>query len=287
MAYGWCSVICENYSTLHGARGLLLLSLELGFRHINPREGEIEAKLIHTEHHQKMTNIIFSSGDSEAITDLLCAWTSRSDFHVPYPQLKICAEYLVGIYHLHTFSSRLRSHIIYAVELIGYQEFEQFGAEEFIKLLNDLQVCAEDLDDAFGWAKLLLNTIQLSEKAQHLSLLYWELLVEFAAYYSDELKAQAYNPQIMISLQNAKEWDRLKCWISVMWMVWPPEDGETTEEDLEHAMLSLFCQQPGALQKLEEQIEQWSNEWSWGGVPRSFKQICKQVHDKAVKQTTL
>jgi len=102
----------------------------------------ILAEIIHTEHHQKMANAVFSSGGCEEIADLLCAWTSRSSSHIPYPQLKICAEHLIGLHHLHPFSSRLQSYIIYAIRLIGYQQFEGF-----IGLLNDLQVCPGDLDN--------------------------------------------------------------------------------------------------------------------------------------------
>ena len=50
---------------------------------------------------------------------------------------------------------------------------------EFVRLLNDLQVCAKDLDHEYrlGWARLLLDTVGSSEGIQHLSHLYWELLV--------------------------------------------------------------------------------------------------------------
>jgi len=106
MTYGWCSVICENYSISGGIK-VLLLSLEIGFRHINPREGWIEARLIHTEHHQKLASIVFSSGNGEAIADLLYAWISMSDSHTSYTQLKMCAEHLINLHHLYPFSSRL------------------------------------------------------------------------------------------------------------------------------------------------------------------------------------
>jgi len=284
MAYEWCSVICENYSTLRGAKDLLLLSLEAGFRCIDPREHHIEANLVHTEHHQKLADIVFGSGDSEAIADLLCAWNSA---HASYPQLGICAEHLIGLHHLHPFSSRLHSYVIYAIEDIGYQEFEQVGIEGFIRLLNDLQVCIQDMSYMPSWIGLLMDTIQSSEKIQHLSLSYWELLVEAITLWPSWQGVQTYNPQIMISLLDAKEWDRLKCWISVVWMAWPPEDGETTREDFEYAMLSLFHQQPGALQKLEEQMEQWSKRWLFHEIPKSFEQICKQAHDKVAQQAIL
>jgi len=121
MAYEWCSVICENYSTLEDAKDLLLLSLETGFRYIDPTESWIEAQLIHTVHYEKLVNVVFSSGDGEAIADLLCAWTSWSSSHVPYPQLKICTEYLIGLHHLYPFSSRLQLYTICAVGFVEYQ----------------------------------------------------------------------------------------------------------------------------------------------------------------------
>jgi len=166
------------------------------------------------------------------------------------------------------------------------QQFEQVGVEGFIKLLNDLQVSTKDLTHEYepGWVELLIDTIQSSEKIQHLWISYWELLAGLVVDWRHRLVDRTYNPQIMISLQDAKEWDKLVCWIGVVWLVWPPEGGKTTGEDLELAMLLLFHQLPGALQKLEEQMEQWSG---WIGIPESFKQICKQVHDKAAQQAVL
>jgi len=278
--------MCENYSTLKGARySLLLLSLEIGFRHIDPKEKYIEAKLIHTKHHQKLANIVFSSGDGEAIADLLHAWLSKSSSHTQYPQFEVCAEYLINLY-LYSFSPRLRSHLIATIELLGYQQFEQGGAEGLIRLLNELQVCAGDLDSRFEWARLLLDVTKSSKGIQHLSHSYWELLVELTAYYADCLEASTYSPHTMVSLQEAKEWDKLICWISVVWMMWPPEGSGATEEDLENVILSLFHHQPGALQKLKEQMEQWGK-YSWGKIPESFEQLCRQAHDKAARQAIL
>ena len=137
------------------------------------------------------------------------------------------------------------------------------------------------------WARLLLDAIQSSEAIQYLSLSSWELLAEFAVYRSDELGAYTYSPQVMISLQDAREWDQLNCWGCIVWMVWPPEGGKTTEEDLEHVMLLLLHQQPGALQKLEEQMEQWREIGYQHKIPGSFKKICKQALDKAAEQATL
>jgi hypothetical protein len=94
------------------------------------------------------------------------------------------------------------------------------------------------------------------------------------AHYSDH---QTYGPHIMTSLEASKEWDKLECWMAVVWMVWPPETGKTTEEDLEHVMLSLSHQQHGAIQKLKQRMEKWRKRDSRNKFPESFHQICTKV----------
>lgn len=106
MAYGWCSFICENDPIQTNIRDTVLLPLEIGLQHIDQREKWMVAKLIHTEHHQKLASIVFSSRDGEAIADLH-AWTSGSTSYRSYPQLEICAEHLIDLHYLHPFSSRL------------------------------------------------------------------------------------------------------------------------------------------------------------------------------------
>ena len=285
MAYEWCSVVCKNYSSLEGGKDLLLLSLEIGFRHLNPKYTWIDAKLTHTEHHLQLAEIVFESDNGEAIADLLQVWTSVGDSHTPYTSLKICAKYLIGLHHLHPFSSRLRQLIMHAILLIGYQEFKQVGVKGFTELLNDLQVHIEDVNDRVGWVRLLLDTVQSSEGIQNLSPPYWELLVMLAVSHSWALEDNTYSPHPMISLKEAEEWDKLECWIGVVWMSWPPEWGETTKEDLGPVTLSLFHQQPGAVQKLEKWMEQWAD--GQRQIPESFQQIYKQAHDEAAQQAGL
>jgi hypothetical protein len=91
------------------------------------------------------------------------------------------------------------------------------------------------------------------------------------------LKGWTYNPHTMTSLEASKEWDKLECWMGVVWMIWPPEKGETTEEVLECVMLSLFHQWPGAIQKLKQRMEKWSKSGPRNIVPESFHQICAKA----------
>jgi hypothetical protein len=168
------------------------------------------AELIHTEHHQGLVNIIFSSQDPKAIADLLYAWTSTGSFHKPYTSHYICAKQLTGLHHIYPFSPRLQQLIVYALELIGYQPFEQVGVGGFVGLLGNLQVCIKDLDNEPEWAGLLLDIIQSSGEIQHLSLPYWELLVELVFSSNFFLENSAYSPHTIASLE-AKEWHKLEC----------------------------------------------------------------------------
>lgn len=275
-AYWWCSLICETHQNLEGGDELLLLSLEVGFRHLNPQDYRIEASLTHTEHHQHMIDITFGSGDNEVIADLLHAWTSHSDSHKPPPLLNMCAAYLI---RLQPSSQRLRRLIIRAIGSIGYQGFNQVGAVGFFELLDRLHADVDDMDDKGDWATLLLDTIQHSEGIQRLSHSYWKLLVELPVSKSRWPGDVAWSPHIMTALEHNGDWDKLECWMGVIWMVWPPEGGKTVEEDLERVMRSLFNRRPGAVRKLGEWVERWSNA-PFNILPESFYLTCERAELK-------
>ena len=77
VAYEWCSVICENHQCLQDRERLLLVCLEIGFRHLDFRRRSIEVILTHTERHQGLVDVVFKSRESEVIADLLHAWTAK------------------------------------------------------------------------------------------------------------------------------------------------------------------------------------------------------------------
>jgi len=272
LAYEWCSVVCENLHRLTDGKKLLLLSLEIGFRHLSPKSHRIEAKLTHTNHHLQMTEI-FRDGDSGAIVDLLRAWTSQSNSHQPYMSLNLCAGHLVKLHRLQPFSPGLRQLLIHTVELIGYQGFKRVEVERFAGLLDDLHVCIEDMGNKIQWAKLLLDIIRSSRGIQNLPHFYWELMAKLAASERWWEEDTAYHPRIIISLENAREWDKLECWVGVVWMVWT---SGPKNEDLQRVTLLLFRQQPNAIQKLKGWIHQRSNR-QWYTEPKAFQQICEQA----------
>jgi len=282
VAYGWCSMVCESHSTLEKDEDTLLLALEIGFRHISPENGWIDAKLTHMENCQKIVDIVFHSGESEAIADLLCAWTSSSYFHNPHPSLKTCAEYLVGLSHLQPFPPRLQQAIMKSIEFIGLQPFAMVGLERFIWLLDGLHLHTGNVANC-EWRRLILGAIQSPEGIQHVPHQYWELLVELVALSPLELPLNAFELHVRTSLEDTQEWDKLECWMGMIWIIRSAGggmDGELgTEEELERVTQALFQQRPGAIQKLEQWVGRLYD--SARRPSKSFQQIFHEVYPKS------
>ena len=167
--YGWCSAIWENRQNFGDKERLLLVCLEIGFRRLDAREPYIGTFLTHTEHHKGLADVVFESQKSEAIADLLRAWTAGGhSFGSAHLLLSDYAGHLIDLDSLIPFSSRLRRLIVRSIEVIGYRAFEDVGVERFIQLLDHLNVTVEDMDDKDEWALLLLDAIRSSRGAQYL-----------------------------------------------------------------------------------------------------------------------
>ena len=284
MVYQWCSAIWENRQNLEGWERLLLVCLEIGFRRLDARQPYIGTVLAHTEHHQGLVDIVFRSQESEAIADLLRAWTAGG--HSFGSALSACAGHLVSLCNLIPFSSRLRRLIIRSVEIVGYQAFEEVGVERFIQLLDDLRVTVKDMDDKDEWVLLLLDIIRSSRGAQCSPHWYWELIAELAV--SGLAVSESWwlrvgpthSQKIMKSLIDTQEWSNLECWMATVWMLSPPETGVMTEDDLSHSMVLLFRKQPDAVQELKRWMELWSQECK-KDIPESFQRLCERAHEVA------
>ena len=282
IAYDWCSTIYENRQILGDWKGLLLASLEIGFRHLDPRNYYTAPPFTHTEHHPEMVDAVFNSQKSEAIADLLHAWTMGYSLHVPPGT---CTERLICLQNSVQFSPRLRLLVIRSVELIGYGGFEGVGVERLVGLLDNLSVTFEDTVNQSEWLWLLLETLRTSEGSLRLSDWYWELPVELAVSCSLPSGHETiYNPQITKLLAEAQEWSKLEHWIGAVWILWPPEAGGIMEEDLGHLTPLLFRQRPGAFQKFEQWMERWSQRHG-ENIPESFQRICKQAQEVAQRDT--
>jgi hypothetical protein len=276
MAYEWCSVVYENLPNLADGGRLLLLSLEIGFRHLDPNDHNRAIQLVHTGNHWQMTDIVFGSGHTEAIADLLQAWILGSEPERPLPSLRTCVENLAGRHNLQPFSPRFRQLVIHSVELVGCEGPWQAEVEGFIGLLDQLCVGVEDMQDTSIWVGLLLGILRSSEGTQRLSHRLWELLVELVVLGSQLTRYRAYIPQTTTYLKNAQKWDELECWVVIVWILWPPESQNTAEVNLVLAMSSLAHERPDALRKLEQLMEKWSRATNQN-IPGLFPQFCQDV----------
>ena len=290
MAYKWCSVICKKYSTLTDGKGLLFLSLEIGFHHLSPQEKLL--KLVHTKYHHNMAKIVFESGNSEVIADLLHAWTSQSLFDEPYPLLTVCARYLAIPHYLEPFPPRLQRLAIRCIELIGHQGFKDVGVGRFVGLLDDLHVAEKDMDSSVKWVEIFLDIIQTPGGIQQLSDKYWELLINLIVSTSQAIPGRPYAPHIIPFLKGKKEWNKLKCWIGIVCILWPPENDKTVEEELEQVMVSLFHQQPSTIQEFGQWVEQYigrslPSHTAYTALqtqPQSFQYIYQRACSKAAQE---
>ena len=281
-AYEWCSAIYENRKHLEDWESLLLACLEAGFRHLDAQRPRANITLTHTEHHRGLVDVVFKSQNSEAIADFLHAWTTNSDLPEPAGEMVgICAGHLVALHNLVPFSPRLRRLIIRFAGRAGYKGFEGAGVEKLVELLDHLHVTLEEMGRPGKWASLLLDVIRSSEGPQRLSHCYWKFLVERAVLGGLEF-GDTDALKIANLLIDAQEWDKLECWIGTVWMVY--ESAGIMEEDLERSTLLLLRQRPGAAQKLEQWIEQWSQQFYRNRFPELLRRILTQAHETAQRQ---
>jgi hypothetical protein len=277
-AYRWCAVIWENRKSCEEWEDLLFLSLKVGFRHHDPQKFRPEVDLTHTQHHQEFADAVFKSGRSEAIEDLLCALVVYDNSEPAVKSFSIYKQHIADLHNRVTlpFSLRLRRLVIHSIELIGPRGFEEGMAGSFVGLLNHLHISVEDAGWWYDWTSILVEIIQSAEGVRHLAVHVWDFLTEHTTMYPGSFGGGiTYDPHVTDFLLDAQEWEKLECWLGVVWIVWLPEAGDVTE-DVESATNLLFRRKPDAVRKLTQWMEQWSRPWG-KAIPVSFQAICEQA----------
>ena len=279
MAYQWCSAIsgnlrkCErgvitpgNPLHSHGGgvslrpprrgdsnsySGILFTALAVGFRQMGPDHISSEIHLIHTCHHELMFTEAFSSEDDDVIADAVAVWVV--DPLVTHPGS--CARPLVKLTEKERpFSPRLRRTIVYAVQRNWPMELEATGLE-LVVFLNHLEVDVEDLDDTLSklhWVSLLAGVLCSPVGRERLSSHYWLLLgklISMGARLPQRLHGS--DMEIMRSLEDAEDWEKLETWLLTIWGSWYTDDA-VPMEDVERATLKLFPQRPNSIPRFED-----------------------------------
>ena len=262
-------MIWRNRHSYEGWEKLLLLSLEVGFRHLREPTGRWWVpSFTGVEHHQEVFDAVLKSNNSEAVVDL--AWGSLTSDSSGGLALSICANYIIDHCNgaTESFSQELRSAFFSFVNVIGFGALEKVGKGRFVELLNRLQIGIEStacLSRRDAWVVTLLEIIGSAEGVRNLALQPWGLLVGLAI--GGHLGSATYNPDVATFLVDAEDWDKLVTWIGVVLMAWPPEPGNVAKE-LEDATKSLFRQRPGVFQDLTQWLEQHGRQ-----APELFQRI--------------
>lgn len=265
-AYEWCINIC-NHPDKHGSdwESLLLLSLEVGFRHLYSSDKWLPPTSTGAEENREVFDTVLKSKSHEAVVDLIWASFMIDEFgHLP---LKTCVGYVLGRSTRDSFSPELRKAFMVCVDRVGVVSLKDIGTKNFVESLNRLDIGAQDAADLNDekWAETLSEIVQVTEGAQHLALQGWHLLAQFAA--KGLLKSATYNPEVAISLVRETEWVKLECWLVAVWMMGPPGPGYVAK-GLKEAMEFLEQKHPGVLQQY---MENWSENLG-RDVPEWFQQ---------------
>ena len=281
MAYEWCPMIWETFRD----RGWLLLRpLEIGFRHLDFSNPWVRANLTHVKHDQNFLNTVFEINEIEAIADLLQALTTKDLYGNPaLSSLRSCVGHIVNLHNRVAvpFSPRLRRLVIRSIGHLCCEGFEEVEPGIFVGVLNHLHISLKDMDWPYDWTLILMGIIQSTEGVRHLDTQVWGLLMELMTSYPRVMGDETtYDTRVMEFLLGAQEWEKLECWLGVVWMAWLPEPGDVLE-DLKNTTNLLFHQKPDAAQKLTQWIRQYCQKWN-NVIPTSFRQICERAQPEPV-----
>ena len=265
-------MIWENHHSCKDWEQLLFLSLEIGFRRFEKYYYPMD--LIHTYNHQELAKAVFRSNNIDAIAYLLWAVSVSRDGRPAVKSFSLYKQYIVDLPNNIPVpvSQRLRKAVNCCVGIIDYKGFKEVEPERIARLLNHLHIGVRETTIPH----LLLKAAQSQEGHHHLAIHSWELLVHTIINYPHHFRCITYTPHVTSSLLENQEWDKLECWMAIVWVLWPPVT-EDVAEDLKQEMEVLFHKKPSAVQKLTQWVEQGWRKWK-KDLPESFQQI-KQGHE--------
>ena len=224
---------------------LLSMVLEIGFRLAAPNCDRPTLHSDRTPHHDWMFGAAFSSYDDEVIADAACAWVADRD----HASLGSFVRYFAKRVERDTpFSPRLQRVVIRVIELTWRRELKVSGLE-MIRLLNRLDVDADDVVEKREWVQLLVDVICSPVGPKSLSSHCWRLLVLLRTRFVD------YGSRAMgvaRSLEEAEDWEKLEVWMTIAWR---STRFSGLMEDVGQVTFRLLSRQPSALPRFEELCE--------------------------------
>ena len=238
--------------TLHDYADLLRRSLKIGFRLAEPGHDQPTLRLDRTSRYDWMFKTVFSSNDDEVIADAVCAWIA--DSHITLPGL--FAQYFTKrVEKGAPFSRRLRWASTRVIERIWRSEIEASGLEGF-RLLNYLEVDADEVVDEDKWGKLLTSAIRSPKGLENLSSHYWRLLDKLVPTTRLYRSFVSRDVEVMKLLEEAEDWEKLEVWMVVIWMSLSQDTRPTpaSMRDVKRANRELLSKRPSALPRFNDLV---------------------------------
>jgi hypothetical protein len=198
-----------------------------------------------------MFEAAFSTHDDETLADAACAWIAHGAQKPPGSFSRHLTRRLESDA---PFSPRLRWMVVREIERNWHGELEAAGLET-IRLLNGLEAGIDDVVDEDAWGSLLVSAICLPSCPEGLSTHNWHVLDGLVSSKWDDRPLPLRNVEVMRSLEEARDWEKLDVWMRV---IWKSRRSPTSApmEDVERVTLELLSQRPYALQRFEELYEQ-------------------------------
>ena len=246
---------------------ILPVALEIGFRLADPSRDWAALSLDHTPHHEWMFEIVFSSEDDEIIAYAVGVWLADRD-NVP-PGL--CARYFAKRMERDApISPTLRRAAILALQRNWNSELTA-SAPEVVRLLNRLNVSTGDVMDGKEWTRILVRVIRSPPGLEGLSSHYWDLLYELILVTDIVGGFMPRDVEVMRSLEEAEDWDRLEAWIVTLW--WPPYNWfYEAMENVEQVTLKLLTRRPSLLTRFEDRAA--------GKLVKTHKEKLREICEK-------
>ena len=272
MAFAWCAAICEEIEDDGQCASLIYPVFRVGFSCFTRDEIQFEVDYIPTVH--QMVDLVFERVDYEILADALYVWTSQGNYNNCDRLLGPCAGHLVELAQAdREFPPRLGQAIIRVINLVDF--VERVGVERFVGLLAHLEVGIDDITTARdNWATLILEIIASEVGREQLPFRYWELLVQLSRNFSGELRSVLCDGEIIGSLEEEEEWEKLECWLGAVWIVQYRSEDEPEVEVIIQATAALLQRIPKAAQRLKGWVAD-SEEGSFARVHADeFQRVC-------------
>jgi hypothetical protein len=281
-------LISENWQYRRNYLNLLHRSLAVAFRHTCFDTASPTLDVFHTRHHEWMFDKVFigayddmSVYGDERFADVVCMWAADRQVAPPGS----CTRRLLELTERgRPFSSRLRSSTIHAVQNFWPWELEAAGLE-LVCLLNNLEVGVCEINDANrrqDWVDLLKGVISSPMGQRFLSSHYWLLLGNLISMGDQSWRVVDRQMEIMKSLEEAQDWDKLETWMLVVWCsVHLAHPDQIPNQDIRRATLALFRQRPSAIPRFEDLYEQRTRLFSPFSLFDWCKDVFRRTHDQA------